>query len=245
MDLGPSSEHPTDDPPRTEIAWLGPYPDDPDATVAQRESVELAFVAALQHLPGNQRAALLLMEVLGFSAAEVAAMMATTTASVNSAVQRARATVAEKVPGPSQQRTLHALPDAALAATVGRYTAALEAGDADALVGLLTEDVTWSMPPNGEWFRGTAAVTAFLRAGPLEVPWRHVPARVNGQLAVGCYTWDAGDGVWRGQVLDVLTLAPDGRIAEVTAFIGPDHVALAGLPEGLAAGTEPTVTAPG
>ena len=177
MDLGPSSEAPGDDPPRTEVAWLGPYPDHPDATVEEREAVELAFVAALQHLPGNQRAALLLMEVLGFSAAEVATMMVTTTASVNSAVQRARATLAAKVTGPSQQRTLRALPDAALAATVARYTSALEAGDADALVGLLTADVTWSMPPSAAWYRGIAAVSAFLHQGPLGVPWRHVPAQ--------------------------------------------------------------------
>ncbi|HYH29949.1 MAG TPA: RNA polymerase subunit sigma-70, partial [Pseudonocardia sp.] len=155
MDLGPSSEGPVDDPPRTEVAWLGPCPDDPDATVAERESVELAFVAALQHLPGNQRAALLLMEVLAFSAAEVATMMATTTASVNSAVQRARATLAAKVTAPSQQRTLRALPDGELAATVTRYATALEAGDADALVAMLTADVTWAMPPNAAWFRGT------------------------------------------------------------------------------------------
>ncbi|GAA4814051.1 sigma-70 family RNA polymerase sigma factor [Actinomycetospora chlora] len=233
MDLGPAAERPGDDPPRTEVAWLGPYPDEPGAAAEQRESVELAFVAALQHLPGNQRAALLLTEVLGFSAAEVAAMMATTTASITSATQRARATVAARVPGPSQQRTLRGMSDAALAATVARYAAALEAGDAEALVGLLTEDVTWSMPPSAQWFRGTDAVRAFLRAAPLTVAWRHVPARVNGQLAVGCYTRD-GD-VWRGRVLDVLTLAPDGRIAEVTAFIGEENVALAGLPATLPA----------
>jgi RNA polymerase sigma-70 factor (ECF subfamily) len=243
MDLGPSSEGVGDDPPRTEIAWLGPYPDDPDATVEERETVELAFVAALQHLPGNQRAALLLTAVLGFSAAEVAEMMATTTASVNSAVQRARATLAAKVTGPSQQRTLRALSDAQLRATVARYTAALEAGDAAALVGLLTADVTWAMPPNAEWYRGLPAVTAFLHAGPLVTPWRHVPARANGQLAVGCYTWDDGAQVWRGMVLDVLTLASDGRIAEVTAFIGAEHVARAGLPATLPADTP--LTAPG
>ena len=238
MDLGPASEGPDAEPPRTEVAWLGPYPDEPDATVARRESVELAFVAALQHLPGNQRAALLLIEVLGFSAAEVASMMATSVAAVNSAVQRARATVAAKVPGPSQQRTLRALPDTELAATVARYAAALEAGDADALIDLLTADVTWSMPPSAAWFRGTAAVGAFLRAAPLTVAWRHVPARVNGQLAVGCYTWD-GD-VWRGRVLEVLALAPDGRIAEVTAFIGPENIAVAGLPATLPADTPRT-----
>lgn len=243
MDLGPSSEQPGDDPPRTEVAWLGPYPDDPDATVEERETVELAFVAALQHLPGNQRAALLLTEVLGFSAAEVAGMMATTTASVNSAVQRARATLASKVTGPSQQRTLRALSDAQLAATVARYAAALEAGDADALVGLLTADVTWAMPPNAEWYRGLPAVSAFLHGGPLITPWRHVPGRANGQLAVGCYTWDEEALVWRGMVLDVLTLADDGRIAEVTAFIGTEHVAGAGLPATLPADTP--LTAPG
>ncbi|MFC5140839.1 sigma-70 family RNA polymerase sigma factor [Actinomycetospora rhizophila] len=243
MDLGPSSEVVGDDPPRTEIAWLGPYPDDPDATVQERETVELAFVAALQHLAGNQRAALLLTTVLGFSAAEVAEMMATTTASVNSAVQRARATLAAKVTGPSQQRTLRALSDAQLRATVARYTAALEAGDAEALVGLLTADVTWAMPPNAVWFRGLPAVGAFLHAGPLVTPWRHVPARANGQLAVGCYTWDEDAQVWRGMVLDVLTLATDGRIAEVTAFIGAEHVARAGLPATLPADTP--LTAPG
>ncbi|MDD7930869.1 sigma-70 family RNA polymerase sigma factor [Actinomycetospora straminea] len=243
MDLGPSSEQPGDDPPLTEVAWLGPYPDLPDATVEERETVELAFVAALQHLPGNQRAALLLMEVLGFSAAEVASMMATTTASVNSAVQRARATLAAKVDGPSQQRTLRTLSDAQLAATVARYTAALEAGDAETLVALLTADVTWAMPPNAEWYRGTAAVTAFLEAAPLRTPWRHVPARANGQLAVGCYTWEPDAARWRGMVLDVLTLAPDGRIAEVTAFIGPENLALVGLPATLPADTP--VTAPG
>ncbi|MDD7937733.1 sigma-70 family RNA polymerase sigma factor [Actinomycetospora lutea] len=243
MDLGPASEGVVDDPPRTEVAWLGPYPDDPDATVQERETVELAFVAALQHLPGNQRAALLLMEVLGFSAAEVAAMMATTTASVNSAVQRARATLATKVTGPSQQRTLRALSDASLAATVARYTAALEAGDAEALVALLTADVTWTMPPNAAWFRGLPAVRAFLEAAPLRTAWRHVPTRANGQLAVGCYTWDGEEQLWRGMVLDVLTLAEDGRIAEVTAFIGPEHLARAGLPATLPAVTPPT--APG
>ena len=96
VDLGPSSDHAVvGDAPLTDVAWLGPYP---DARYEQRESVELAFVAALQHLPGNQRAALLLFEVLGFSAAEIATWMDTTTASVNSALQRARATVAEKVP---------------------------------------------------------------------------------------------------------------------------------------------------
>lgn len=115
VDLGPSSDRAVvGDAPLSDVAWLGPYPDvglaygpaSPDARYEQREAVELAFVAALQHLPGNQRAALLLFEVLGFSAAEIATMMDTSTASVNSALQRARRIVAEKVPARTQQQTL-------------------------------------------------------------------------------------------------------------------------------------------
>lgn len=145
--------------PRTTAGPASRYPDtglaagpaSPDARYEQREAVELAFVAALQHLPGNQRAALLLFEVLGFSAAEIAEMMKTSTASVNSALQRARRIVAERVPPRSQQQTLRELDDERLRAVVAGYSAALERGDADALVALLTEDVTWSMPPLPHW----------------------------------------------------------------------------------------------
>ncbi len=141
VDLGPASDHAVvDDAPLTDVAWLGPYPDAaladgpaaPDARYEQREAVELAFVAALQHLPGNQRAALLLFEVLGFSAAEIADMMDTSTASVNSALQRARAVVAEKIPPRTQQQTLRELDDARLREIVTGFSAALERGDADA-----------------------------------------------------------------------------------------------------------------
>jgi hypothetical protein len=141
--------------PPTDVAWLGPYPDtglaagpaSPDARYEQREAVEMAFVAALQHLPGDQRAAHLLFEVLGFSAAEIAEMIKTSTASVNSALQRARRIVAERVPPRSQQQTSRELDDERPGAVVAGYSAALERGDADTLVALLTEDVTWSMPP--------------------------------------------------------------------------------------------------
>ena len=136
------------DAPLTDVAWLSPYP---DARYEQRESVELAFVAALQHLPGNQRAALLLFEVLGFSAAEIATWMDTTTASVNSALQRARATVAAKVPAAGDT---HPAADARVREVVAGYASALERGDVDLLLSLLTEDVTWSMPPLPHWYRG-------------------------------------------------------------------------------------------
>jgi RNA polymerase sigma-70 factor, ECF subfamily len=243
VDLGPSSQEAVvDDIPLTDIAWLGPYPDaglaggpaSPDARYEQREAVELAFVAALQHLPGNQRAALLLFEVLGFSAAEIAATMDTSTASVNSALQRARAIVAEKVPSRSQQQTLRTLGDARLREIVAGFSAALEQGDADALVALLTEDVTWSMPPLAHWYHGLEAVTDFAVRIPLTGcgRWRHLPTSANGQPAMGCYLWDGDAGAHLGWSINVLTLRGD-RIAEITSFVGPEHFAPFGLPASL------------
>lgn len=234
MDLGPSSDHAVHgDAPLTEIAWLGPYPDSGLAELfEQREAVELAFVAALQHLPGNQRAALLLFEVLGFSAAEIAHTMDTSVASVNSALQRARRIVAEKVPVRTQQQTLREIDDARIREIVAGYCAALERGDADALVALLTEDVTWSMPPLPHWYRGVAAVTDFATSIPLNScgSWRHTPVTANGQPALGCYLWDPESGRHVGFSITVLTLRGE-RIAEVATFIGAEHLARFGLAE--------------
>ena len=141
-------------------------------------------LAALQHIPGsNQRAAPLLFEVLGFSAAEIATMMATSATSVNSALARARKIVAEKVPSRTQQQTLRQIGDARVRNIVTRYATALERGDTDALVALLTEDVTWSMPPLPHWYHGIEAVTDFAVQVPLTLcpSWRHLPASANGQ----------------------------------------------------------------
>jgi RNA polymerase sigma-70 factor, ECF subfamily len=223
-----------------EVSWLEPYPDDlvedgraaPQARYELRESVELAFVAAMQHLPGNQRAALLMFEVLGFSAREIADALDTTPASVNSALQRARKVVEERVPSRSQQQTLRELGDAELAAVVERYTSALVARDTTALLALLTEDATWSMPPSAAWFRGAENISGFLAEGPHTVVWRHVPARANGQQAVGCYVLDEATGRYEGHVLDVLTM-DGGRIAAVTAFIDPTLFPAFGLPQWL------------
>jgi RNA polymerase sigma-70 factor (ECF subfamily) len=218
IDFGPGAE-PHDSPgePVVESVWVEPYPD-AELAYEQRESVELAFVAALQHLPARQRAALILFEVLGFSAAEVAETLDTTVASVNSALQRARKTVDERMPEQSQQETLRALGDDRARELVERYMAALEAGDVDAVVSLLTEDATWSMPPCPMWFRGTETVSAFLTDYPLNERWRHIPTQANGQLAVGCYMWDGER--FAAAVLDVLTLRGD-RVADVTAFLAP------------------------
>jgi len=169
MDLGPASDHPVlaGNEPVTEVAWLSPYADAALTTYEQREAVELAFVAALQHLPGNQRAALLLFDVLGFTVSEIAAMMATSTTAVNSALARARRLVAEKVPEPSQQQVARKLDDARLRRMVAEFAGALQRRDIDSFVALLTDDVTWSMPPLRHWYRGRAAVADFALAMPM------------------------------------------------------------------------------
>ncbi|WP_446219250.1 sigma-70 family RNA polymerase sigma factor [Micromonospora sp. IBHARD004] len=243
VDLGPASERAVpDNPPAHHVAWLGPYPDAdlaagpaaPDVRYEQREAVELAFVAALQHLPGNQRAALLLFDVLGFSAAEIAAMMSTSTTSVNSALARARRVVAERVPAASQLRTLRTLDDARLREIVTGYATALENGDADTLIALLTEDVTWSMPPMPHWYRGLDAVMDFARELPLTRcgSWRHLPTSANGQPAVASYLRPGGTGPHLPWSIDVLTLR-GARIAEITSFVAASHFPVFGLPDAL------------
>jgi RNA polymerase sigma-70 factor (ECF subfamily) len=243
VDLGPASERAVlDQLPRTDVAWLGPYadrdlPDEldaldgPAARYEQREAIELAFVAACQHLPGNQRAALLLFDVLGFSAAEIATMMDTSTTSVNSALARARRIVAEKVPARSQQQTLRALSDRRQRDLVAGFATALSRGDADALVALLTEDVTWSMPPLPHWYRGLAAVRDFAVQVPMTrcPSWRFVLTTSNGQLAVACYVGADRAAPHEAWSITVLTLRDD-RIAEITSFLGPDHFPPFALP---------------
>ena len=233
VDLGPASDRVVlDAKPLTEVDWLGPYPG-PDSTYEQRESVELAFVAALQHLPGNQRAALLLFEVLGFSAAEIADIMKTSTTSVNSAIARARRMVAEKVPERNQQQTLRDIDDDRMREIVAGFSGALERGDADALVALLTQDVTWSMPPLPQWYHGVEAAADFavevaFRCGR----WRHLPTTANGQPAAGCYLWNDDAGAHVGWAINVFTLRGE-RIAEITSFIGAEHFAAFGMPGSL------------
>jgi RNA polymerase sigma-70 factor, ECF subfamily len=226
--------------PLSESVWIGPYPDEsleledrtsaPATRYEQRESIELAFVASLQHLPPRQRAVLLLREVLGFSAREVADLLETTVASVNSALQRARHTAAERVPEQSQQATLRSLGDERTRELVASYIDAWERADIDGLVELLTEDIAWAMPPFRTWYRGLDDVIPFLEEYPLTDRWRHFPARANGQPAVGCYLWDAEQRHYAACVIDVLTLRGD-HIAEVTGFMTPRLFARFGLPD--------------
>jgi RNA polymerase sigma-70 factor (ECF subfamily) len=180
--------------------------------------VELAFLVALQGLPPRQRAVLILRDVMGFAVTEIASQLSTSVPAVNSALQRARATASGGMPARSQQSVLRALGDQRTRDIVRRYSDAIEQGDADTLVSMLTQDVTWSMPPYPTWFQDRPAVRDWLIRDPLSERWKHLPARANGQLAAGCYLFDAGQGGYAPAVIDVLTL--DGeRIAAVTGFI--------------------------
>ena len=211
-----------------ESVWVEPYPDQafgvagglasPEARYERRESLELAFVAALQYLPALQRAVLILREVLGFSNKETADLLDTTVPAGQSALQRGRAAARDRIPGRSQQATLRTLGDKRLRELVGRYCDAIERGDVNAVVGMLTEDAVWAMPPIVTWYRGRPAIAGFLRDYGFNEAWRHIATRANGQLALGCYTFDPHRRRWVASVLDVLTLDGD-HIAEVTGFV--------------------------
>lgn len=230
--------------PLAETAWLEPYPDrliswtadlSPEERVVARESVELAFVAALQHLSPTQRAVLLLRDVLGYTASEAAGLLGTTVAAVNSGLQRARKAVAGLLPDATQHRALTALGEGSVRELARRYTAAWEAGDVDAIVAMLTEDARYSMPPLTEWYAGHDDIRGFLVEGPLRRRWRFLPTRANGHLAFGTYMWDDDRAVYVPAGLDLLVLR-GSRVAEVISFLAADFPSC-GLPAEL---TPPT-----
>jgi RNA polymerase sigma-70 factor (TIGR02960 family) len=211
--------------PVTGPVWLEPWPDepaadepDPAAAYLRRESVELAFVAALQHLPGTQRAVLLLREVLGFSAAEVAGILETSPASVNSALQRARATVARRVPPRTQQAELAALGPEGRRGLVDAFVTAWERADVPALLDLLASDARFTMPPLPAWFDGREDVGRFLAERMFTTPWRLAPITANGQPGFACYQ---GDGErFRLGAVNVLSLR-DGQVSWIAGFLDP------------------------
>lgn len=215
------------------VAWLQPAPDslfgfdDPAAIVGSRAGVRLAFIAALQLLPARQRAVLTLRDVLSFRTAEVAAMLETTPAAVDSALRRARARLAEA--GPVQEDL--AEPDErAQRRLLDDYVDAFTRADPAALLELLRADVEMEMPPTPTWFTGRDAVLGFLAARVLHPGlWHMTPVRANGQLAVAVHK-RCGDGRFEAYGVHVLTLI-GARIARITAFNDPSLVAVFGLPE--------------
>lgn len=206
--------------------WVTPAPDDLLGALEARESVALAFVALLQRLPARQRAVLLLKDVVGWSAAEVAEALAMSVPSVNSALHRARETVATGAPPARAEPSPEVL---------RAYIRAWESRDLDQLVTLLEDDIVFAMPPHATWFRGAALLAAFFAAPRFTSLWdkgfRLLPARANGQLALAFY---AGDGAgFRRHSLQLVGFA-GGRLAEAVHFIGADHLRGFALPERIA-----------
>jgi RNA polymerase sigma-70 factor (ECF subfamily) len=225
--------------PVTEPIWLEPIvtdiqddDQDPETRYVQRESIELAFVAALQHLPGTQRAVLILRDVLQFSAAEVAAHLNTTPVSVNSALQRARKTLDERIPRGSQQAELAALGAEGRRELVEAFITAWERADIAALLQLLTEDARFTMPPLPAWFLGRDDVGRFFTDRVFAITWRLVPITLNAQLGFACYVREAGVDAFRLGAVNALTLR-DGKIAVINGFIDPDLYGRLGLPDEL------------
>ncbi|MBB5083709.1 sigma-70 family RNA polymerase sigma factor [Nonomuraea endophytica] len=203
--------------------WMEPWPDDlvsdepgPAASYLRREGVELAFVAALQRLPGTQRAVLILREVLGFSAAEVAGLLDTSVASVNSALQRAGRTM--RAPATTQREELGALGAGGRGELVALFMAAWERADVDGLVALLADDARFTMPPLPAWFDGREDVRRFLVERVFAFEWRLRPIGANGQLGFACYQRTPGGQVFLLAAIIVLSLR-DGKIVEIAGFL--------------------------
>jgi len=228
----------------TEPVWLEPYPDmllegvadaspGPEARYETRETIGLAFVAALQHLPPRQRAALVLRDALGFRTAEVAEMLGTTEISVKAALQRARAALQARVPPGARDRT--PLPNSSKERElVQRFVDAAERGDTDGVVALLTDDAWLTMPPEPYEYQGHAAIAAFLRDRAIRrgAPLQLVPTRANGQPAFGCYLPDPHAAILHAYGLLVLTLGEE-RITAITWFVDRSVFAHFGLPRTL------------
>ena len=212
-------------PPSNEVIWVEPFPDEyidgqpsiyPEARYEVRESITLAFVAALQKLPGRQRAALILCDVLGWSANEAGEILDTSTAAINSALQRARGTMKQP-----ERKTTSTLLNEQLSALLARYVTAWEAADSAALVAVLREDVALTMPPLPVWFSGRDDVQTFI-AGKLFKMFdvfrvQLKPVRANGSPAFAVYQMDP-DGIYRAAALHILTIEDDS-INEINDFL--------------------------
>ncbi|GIE35126.1 RNA polymerase sigma factor [Actinoplanes italicus] len=220
----------------TDAVWLEPYADDrlgPEARTVARESIELSFVVALQRLSARQRAVLLLRDVLGFSSREVAEQLDSSVGAVDSAMQRARKALDQANSGPTQQALFAGLGETAVRDLARRYANAWETGDVEAIVGMLTDDARYSMPPLPLLYTGRPAIRGFLLDGPLGLRWRFRPAAANGQLAFGTYRWNEDAGAYLPGGLDLLRLSRDG-ITEVVSFLEADLTTF-GLPAKLSA----------
>jgi RNA polymerase sigma-70 factor, ECF subfamily len=226
----PTTQMP-DGKPAADVAWLEPYPDaelvavadeapNPEARYAADESVQLAFVAAIQYLPPRQRAVLLLCDVLGWAASEAAALLGGSTASINSALQRARDTLATRYA--DRAPSVHRRADAAQKELLARYLEAWEGLDLGNFVALLKEDATYTMPPLPQWYAGREGIRTFFEwAFKLYAGFRLVPMQANRQPAFAAYSRSTPEVSWTAHSIQVLTLE-EGGISRLTLFAKPD-----------------------
>ncbi|KOX28069.1 RNA polymerase sigma70 factor [Saccharothrix sp. NRRL B-16348] len=225
----------TDEMPAADVPWLQPFPDalldaEPDVEVVARETIELAFLAAVQHLPAKQRAVLVLRDVLGWPASETAALLEDSVPAVNSALQRARVTMRKHLPPRRADWTGE--PNPREKAVVRKLVEATERCDLELMASALREDVTWTMPPQPEWHVGRDTMIDIwtpVMVGPEAFgEWKVLETRANRQPALANYARKPGEEHFRPVALDVLRIE-DGEIAEIITF-GSDRFPLFGLP---------------
>ena len=239
-DVVPASDPSLDLPAPAELPWLDPYPDrllepaassdeEPEAAAVRRETIELAFMAAIQHLPPRRRAVLILRDVLGWSARDTAAALAVTVASVNNSVQRARATLEQHLPRRRLDWAPSGEPSTAERALLQRYMQAHENGDMNSMARLLREDARVSAAPLPLWFDGREAFLASARRSAAAGRFRFLATGANRQLAAASYVRESGAQAYRPLAIDVLRIEA-GEVAEITTFLRPDLFGAFGLP---------------
>lgn len=244
--LGPAGPPRLEGGPALDVPWLEPYPDanlppgsrlegfadaapNPEARYTARESVQLAFVAAIQQLPPRQRAALMLCDVLGWASAEAATLLGGSTASINSALQRARETLSQRYP--DRRPPLEPQPTPAQQKLLGRYLQAWEGHDVDSFVALLKEDATVVMPPWLQWFIGSKVIATFFAAAWKTCGGLHlVPTSANGQPAFAVYEFSGADKRWNANAIHVLSLENEA-ISAMTLFLDSSLFHDFGLPQ--------------
>ena len=241
-ELAPAGDPTAPPPPPADLPWLQPYPDrllesiapseeEPGAVVIARETIELAFIAAIQHLPSRQRAVLILRDVLGWSAKDSASALDASVASVNSALQRARATLRERLPERRTEWARSPQPSEEERELLRRYVDAHERADAHALAELLREDARLTMPPHPVWYEGRTAILIAAQQGfdPEFGELRSLVAGANMQPAVAHYLRRPGERVFEPLALDVLRIEA-GCVAEISSFVFPELFPAFGLP---------------
>jgi RNA polymerase sigma-70 factor, ECF subfamily len=244
-ELAPAGDPTAPPPPPADLPWLQPYPDrllesiaaseeEPGAVVVARETIELAFIAAIQHLPPRQRAVLILRDVLGWSAKDSASALDASVASVNSALQRARATLRERLPERRTEWARSPQPSEEERYLLRRYVDAHERADPDALAELLLEDARLTMPPHPTWYEGRDAIMIASQGGfdPEFGQLRGLLTGANTQVAAAHYLRAPGESAYKPLALDVLRIEAGG-IAEISTFVFPELFAAFGLPETL------------